>query len=422
MEADGGASRELADALERAPSDPEGAARALQAVIARPDARRTQDKEKEQAIYELGKLYCRLGRANELRSMLVNLRPFFGTLPKSKTAKIVRSLIDMVGEIPNTAVLLAELCKESIEWCRAEKRAFLRQRIESRLAKLHLQMREYKEAISLVTRLAKEVKKVDDKLLLVEIHLTESRVHLALKNVPKSKGALTAARSAASAIYCPPLLQAEIDLQAGTLCAEERDFKTAFSYFFEAFEGYNTVNRPDDAVRCLKYMLLSKIMTDSPSEVYAIINSKSGVRHAGVEVESMRAIADAHKKRSLEAYEEVLAKFRPQLLDDPLVRAHLEELQDTLLEQNILRVVEPFSRVEIEHVARIMRLPQAQVEAKLSQLILDHKLRGILDQGAGLLILFGQSSADSTYETGLETIKELSNVVDKLYAKAKKLH
>jgi 26S proteasome regulatory subunit N6 len=318
--------------------------------------------------------------------------------------------------------LLAELCKESIEWCRAEKRAFLRQRIESRLAKLHLQMREYKEAISLVTRLAKEVKKVDDKLLLVEIHLTESRVHLALKNVPKSKGALTAARSAASAIYCPPLLQAEIDLQAGTLCAEERDFKTAFSYFFEAFEGYNTVNRPDDAVRCLKYMLLSKIMTDSPSEVYAIINSKSGVRHAGVEVESMRAIADAHKKRSLEAYEEVLAKFRPQLLDDPLVRAHLEELQDTLLEQNILRVVEPFSRVEIEHVARIMRLPQAQVEAKLSQLILDHKLRGILDQGAGLLILFGQSSADSTYETGLETIKELSNVVDKLYAKAKKLH
>ncbi len=43
-----------------------------------------------------------------------------------------------------------QVCKEQVEWARAEKRAFLRQRIELRLASLYLENKNYQEALELI--------------------------------------------------------------------------------------------------------------------------------------------------------------------------------------------------------------------------------------------------------------------------------
>lgn len=67
-------------------------------------------------------------------------------------------------------------------------------------------------------------------------------------------------------MYCPPLLQAQLDLQSGAINADEKDYKTAYSYFFEAFEGFTQNDEKDPrALRALKYMLLCKIMMGSVS-------------------------------------------------------------------------------------------------------------------------------------------------------------
>ena len=81
---------------------------------------------------------------------------------------------------------------------------------------------------------------------------------------------------------------------AGTLHAEEKEYKTAFSYFYESFENFETVGhaRAEAILKCelapqehgasllcllvravssCRYMLLCKIMMNSPEEVAATI-------------------------------------------------------------------------------------------------------------------------------------------------------
>ena len=81
----------------------------------------------------------------------------------------------------------------------------------------------------------------------------------------------------------------------------------------------------------------------------------------------MIAVAKAYKERSLQGFQDALAAYRAQLVEDPIVHAHLSQLYDTLLEGNLARLIEPFSCVEISHLAELIKLPQELVLNKLSQ-------------------------------------------------------
>jgi hypothetical protein len=43
-----------------------------------------------------------------------------------------------------------ELCREQVEWTKAEKRTFLRHRVELRLASLYVDTQEYTAALALI--------------------------------------------------------------------------------------------------------------------------------------------------------------------------------------------------------------------------------------------------------------------------------
>ena len=73
------------------------------------------------------------------------------------------------------------------------------------------------------------------------------------------------------------------------------------------------------------------------------------------------------------------------------------------------------------YIAQTIRLSQDQVERKLSQMILDAKFHGILDQNDDVLVVFDETHKDGTYDTALETMHNMGRVVDTLFQRAKKL-
>ncbi|KAF8515732.1 proteasome regulatory particle subunit [Hysterangium stoloniferum] len=396
------------------------------------DAIRARDQET--ALLRLGEIYRDEQNADGLAEVIVISRSFMASsTAKAKTAKLIRTLLSHFSHVPNSVATQTRVLNEAIEWAKQEHRIFLKQSLETRLVSIYLSQQSYKPAIALIDTLLGELKRLDDKLVLTEVHLLESKVYRGIGNLAKAKASLTSARTAANSIYCPPYLQAALDLQSGILHAEDKDYTTAYSYFYETFEMLGsqegtgtdtetTVTPEGGALTALKYMLLCKIMLNLPEDLPSLLSIKLAIKYAQLrDVESMRAVARAHQNRNLAEFQKALRDYRDELISDSTIRSHLATLYDTLLEQNLLRIVEPYSVVEIEHVAQMVGQERQGVEAKLSQMILDKTFHGVLDQGCGCLLVFDEPEESGMYGAAIEMVEQIGNVVGSLYAKTTKI-
>ena len=216
-------------------------------------------KAKETACYRLGNIFREKGLHDELINLTKQVLPVLIDIPKSKQAKIVRTLFDYATKLEGNYQNLVSLCLYIIEWCEKESRSFLRMKIECKLAELYFKIEKFHDSLSILSKLTYELKKKEDKQLIVEAQLIESKVYHSLENIPKGKASLTSVKTTANSIYVVPHLQAEIDFMSGLIAADEKDYNTAYSYFYETFEGYRSLNDPL-AGTAFKFMLFSKIM------------------------------------------------------------------------------------------------------------------------------------------------------------------
>ncbi|ONH67889.1 hypothetical protein BON22_1838 [Cyberlindnera fabianii] len=377
----------------------------------------------ETAIFELGDLYKREKDIARLSAFIPEARDLIMVLAKAKAAKTIRNLIDLFDGIPDATDAQIAALKDSIEWSVKEKRTFLNQSLRLRLATVYFEKtRAFQKSLAIINDLLREFKKLDDKSSLVEVQLLEAKVYHSLRNMAKARAALTSARTSANSIYCPTGTQAELDNMSGILHAEDKDYKTAFSYFYEAFENYNTQSDEKNSIKVLKYMLLCKIMLNLIDEVKQILTSKYASKYNSKDIDAMKSISQAYANRSLKEFEQALLVYGKELSSDPIIKSHFNDLYDTLLEQNLVKVIEPFSVVEIDHIAKIIGLDVKQVEGKLSQMILDKVFYGVLDQGNGWLHIFNEPQRDATYDSSLELVKHMSTAVELLYEKAATLN
>lgn len=386
----------------------------LVAIVAKNDIEADAVEEiraKEQAIYRLSEIY-KINREGSLMiQLLTEVRPFLSLMPKAKTTKMVRSLFESIVACGVSLEEQHQVCLDTIHWARTEKRTFLRHRLQLRLVEVLFDQKDTRGALSVLNGLLREVRRLDDRTLLLDIHLLECRIYYSTRNNSKARAALVAARTTANSIYCPPLAQAEIDLLSGVLHAEEHDPKTAYSYLYEAFEGYHQLgDQARQARRALRYMILAKIATDNPDELAAVLASKNVLEYTGPDIDALRGIAQAYNKQDTHLFNDILEKQKELsdegLVQDEVIGRQLEDMYDTLIERHLLRIIEPYNRVQVSYLASLLRLNEESVEGKISQLILDKKLDGIVDQQHNCLVVFDDVEAGKSGAAVEEAAKQ----------------
>ena len=112
-------------------------------------------------------------------------------------------------------------------------------------------------------------------------------------------------------------------------------------------------------------------MINETDVVYQFLSGKYGLVYKGRDYDAVRAITDASKKKSLsdlKKSEENFTKgsfygiFVPNSLQeitgDLFIRKHFDNLFENLVESNLNKIVEPYSRVQIKHIATTIGLSE----------------------------------------------------------------
>ncbi|VTZ66740.1 26S proteasome regulatory subunit RPN6, putative [Plasmodium chabaudi chabaudi] len=539
----------------------------------------------DKLIYLLCDYYINKEDIDNLINFTTSNENYFSVLPQAKTAKLIRNIVEKISKKIRNISTLYIIFKKYMNWAYEKKRNFLRCRIEVKIIILFILKQKYKTALSLIERLLKEVKKVDDKALLLELYIVETKIYMLLKNSTKMKASLTFAKNIANTINTAIYINSEIDLLSGILYIYEKDYRSAYIYLYECYETlytyiYNSQNNtldflskkhndfysviihniintstissqnrtksisqispfllsfytfyeyydcgnsllnademnllsnnvnliysdiicqisssyqeleegkmycitnpielnyeliknltidnygnlleltssnagdmrennsnkgpififPENSnINCnfglnlnienlklivpLKYMLLCKILEENNrKDINTILCENNKLNYIpNKEIQILLDISKCYENRTLDIFENVI-KYNIFLINiDKVIYNYLKELYELLLEKNILKIIEAYSCIDLDYIGQKLNLDINKIISKLSEMILDKKLNGTLDQNAGILILYDDMPDTKMYQNVLEIINNLTESVDILYQKA----
>ena len=358
-----------------------------------------------------------------------DLKSYFKLISDIKEIKntnntfLVKLTDKLIGKLKKRKELLNDIikvCEDITKFCDETNNISMKSKIQTRLAEIYYIHEHYANALEICNKVIFDLKRYEDNLGLIQLLLLESKIHYATNGISKSKAALTSVKTLITKVYVEPKLQANIDLQAGILAAHEKDFNLAYSYFFEAFDAYNIPNqrRKNKGLRAFQYMILSKIVGDHLDEVNNVVLSKQGKDYLGKEVDALRSIESAVREKSIRLLKENIEKNK-EYFKDRVIQYHISNLHNELLEKNLIKIIKPYSVVEIDFVAKSIGLGYQDVLNKLRQMILDKKINGILDQGKGSLIIYDVDTSNPYLDKSIETFKNLEKVVEALDKKVR---
>ncbi|XP_042571558.1 COP9 signalosome complex subunit 2 isoform X1 [Cyprinus carpio] len=228
---------------------------------------------------------------------------------------------------------------------------------------------------------------------LLEIYALEIQMYTAQKNNKKLKALYEQSLHIKSAIP-HPLIMGVIRECGGKMHLREGEFEKAHTDFFEAFKNYDESGSPRRTT-CLKYLVLANMLMKSGINPFDSQEAKPYKNDP--EILAMTNLVSAYQNNDITEFEKILKTNHSNIMDDPFIREHIEELLRNIRTQVLIKLIKPYTRIHIPFISKELNIDVADVESLLVQCILDNTIDGRIDQVNQLLELDHQKRGGARY-------------------------
>jgi 26S proteasome regulatory subunit N6 len=372
----------------------------------------TTQEEKEMAFIEIQKIKMAEKDFEGIKNNILHLKNIWANITTARITKIIKKVFEIIPSSSDVLDNVLGILSDLISWADSENKNMLRLDLECKRISVFIYVGKYHEALERIKKVVKELKKYDDKGNLISLYVYESKAYYKIMNFAKAKSALTSARTLAVSTFCSSELQAQIDLFNGMYLCDERNYVTSFSYFLEALEGFSVDKKYNEAGISLRYLILSKIISGRQSEIQNIYNNKYAVQCLNDDcVKILMEISKACQDRNLRKYSNIIIQNKSIIDNDDFLKTHLEYLYGILLEKNVLKLIEPYSVVYIEYIAKKLSFDVSELEKIIRKMILDKSINGILNHSDMSLIISEDKPVEKYGKECLEAITALEKLI-----------
>jgi len=170
----------------------------------------------------------------------------------------------------------------------------------------------------------------------------------------------------------------------GKMHLREGEFEKAHTDFFEAFKNYDESGSPRRTT-CLKYLVLANMLMKSGINPFDSQEAKPYKNDP--EILAMTNLVTAYQNNDINEFEYILKQNRQNIMDDPFIREHIEDLLRNIRTQVLIKLIKPYTRIQIPFISTELNIDVQEVESLLVACILDNTIQGRIDQVNQVLFL-----------------------------------
>ncbi|OZJ05588.1 COP9 signalosome complex subunit 2 [Bifiguratus adelaidae] len=359
--------------------DPEGALEDFQSVV---DTEEEKGDWGFKALKQMVKLSFQRNQYDKTMLYYKQLLTYIkSAVTRNYSEKSINNILDYIS-LSEDMQFMEQFYETTLDALTEAKNDRLWVKTNLKLAKLWLDRKEYSRLNKILKQLHASCQRddgTDDQRKgthLLEIFALEIQMYTETRNNKKLKALYQQSLHVKSAIPHPRIMGV-IRECGGKMHMGEKEWDKAQTDFFESFKNYDEAGSPQ-RIQVLKYLVLANMLTNS--EINPFDSQETKPYKNDPQILAMTNLVNAYQRREIKEFEKILHDNHATIMDDAFIRTYIDDVLKNIRTQVLLKLIRPYSRIEIAFAAKQLNIPAHEVERLLIGLILDQRISGRIDQ------------------------------------------